>query len=344
MKKILTAMSGGVDSAVTAGLLREMGYEVGGATMLLRPGGEGEAQDARRAAEALGMPFHLFCWQADFQRCVIDPFTEVYQRGGTPNPCVFCNQALKFGKFLDEALALGYDGMATGHYARVERDEPTGRYLLKTAADHAKDQSYMLYGLSQQQLSRVVLPLGGLTKPQVREKAAAWGLPVASKSDSQDICFVPDGDYLAYLVKSGLTPQPGNFLDEAGRVLAPHRGFEGYTVGQRRGLEVAAGKRVYVTEKRRPDVVLGDSDALFYTRALVEHVNWIPFDRPDGPLRAAAKLRYTPKTAPCTITATQSGALLDFDEPQRAPAQGQSAVFYDGDTVLGGGIIAQALR
>ena len=343
MARILTAMSGGVDSAVTAALLQEMGYEVGGATMLLRPGGEEEAAAAEAAARRMGIPFHLFCWQKEFDREVVEPFARVYRSGGTPNPCIFCNKAMKFGRFLEEALKLGYDGIATGHYAVVERDEDSGRYRLRNARDVAKDQTYMLASLSQFQLGHTVLPLGPYTKDQVRQKALERGLlEQVAKKDSQDICFVPDGDYMAFLRQRGWEPQAGNFLDQDGRVLCPHQGYEGYTIGQRRGLNVAAGRRIYVLDKPRPNVVLGDGAGLYSARVEVEGMNWIPWDQPPGALRATAKLRYTAKPAPCTVVPSGDGAVLEFLEPQRAVTPGQTAVLYDGDQVLGGGFIVRS--
>lgn len=337
MKKILVGMSGGVDSAVSVLLLREMGYTVGGATMLLQPCGTREAEDAARSAETLGIEFHILDWQREFRRDVIEPFERVYQQGGTPNPCVLCNKALKFGKFLEQALALGYDGIATGHYARVR--EENGRVLLYCAKDRSKDQTYMLYHLSQEQLRRVVFPMGDYTKEEARAKAGLAGLAVASKHDSQDICFIPDGDYLDFLKRDGIVPQAGRFVGPAGEDLGPHRGMEAYTMGQRRGLEVAYGSRIYVVGKRGRDVLLGPNEALFSSRVHVTDVSFIPFDRLDGPIRAQAKLRYTPTTAPCTIHPAEDGVVLEFDQPQRAVTPGQAAVFYDGDLVLGGGTI-----
>lgn len=337
MKKILVGMSGGVDSAVSVLLLQEQGYEVGGATMLLQPCGGQEAQDAACSAQRLNIPFYVFDWQEDFRRCVIDPFRQTYQQGCTPNPCIFCNKTLKFGKFLDQALALGYDGIATGHYARVR--QKNGRFLIYRARDLTKDQTYMLYHLSQAQLSRVAFPMGEYTKEQGRAKAAQAMLEVASKHDSQDICFIPDGDYLAFLQKDGLIPQPGHFIGPDGQDLGPHKGLEAYTMGQRRGLDVAYGSRIYVVGKRGTDVLLGLNEQLFSTTVCVEDVNFIPFDRLDGPIRAQAKLRYTPTTAPCTIYPAEHGVTLEFDQPQRAVTPGQAAVFYDGDLLLGGGTI-----
>lgn len=338
MKKILTAMSGGVDSAVSVILLQEMGYDVGGATMLLQSCGQKEAQDAAVSAQVLGIDFTVFHWEADFRRHVIRPFAQVYQAGGTPNPCIFCNRTLKFGRFLQEALAMGYDGIATGHYARIR--EENGRMLLFTARDKTKDQTYMLYHLSQQQLRRVLFPMGDYTKEQARAKAAECGLPAASKSDSQDICFIPDGDYMAYLQADGIIPRPGRFIGPAGEDLGPHRGMEAYTIGQRRGLDVAYGSRIYVVGKRGGDVLLGSNSALFSSEVHVTDVNYIPFDRPDGPIRCQAKLRYTPNASACTLYPADRGATLVFDQPQRAVTSGQAAVFYDGDMVLGGGTIA----
>ena len=337
MKKILVGMSGGVDSAVSVLLLREQGYEVGGGHMLLQPCGRQEAEDAAASADRLDIDFHLFDWQADFRRDVIEPFERVYQQGGTPNPCIFCNKTLKFGKFLEEAMALGYDAIATGHYARIR--EENGRFLLYTAADKTKDQTYMLYHLSQEQLARVQFPMGEFTKEQARAKALEAGLSVASKDDSQDICFIPDGDYLQFLLADGIVPQKGNFIGPKGENLGPHKGLEAYTMGQRRGLDVAYGSRIYVVGKQGTDVLLGENEKLFSSRVEVADVNFIPFDRLDAPIRAQAKLRYTPNAAVCTIFPTEDGVVLEFDQPQRAVTPGQAAVFYDGDLLLGGGTI-----
>ena len=340
MRRILVAMSGGVDSAAACLLLQHDGYEVGGATMLLRDGQDAEIEDARSAAQQMGLAFHVFDLREAFRRTVIEPFTEVYRQGGTPNPCIFCNRALKFGLFLEKALALGYDGMATGHYARIE--EQDGRFLLKAAVDRAKDQSYMLCGLTQFRLAHTLLPLGTVENKQaVRELAEQRGLTLAHKHDSQDICFIPGGDYLAYLTAHGLVPQQGNFITPEGKILGPHRGFEGYTVGQRRGLDLPCGHRVYVLGKRGTDVIVGESAALFSDRVRVREVNFIPFDTLQAPMRVQAKLRYTTKTAPALLSPTPDGCELLFDEPQRAPTAGQTAAFYDGDTVLGGGFICE---
>ena len=337
MNKILTAMSGGVDSSVCCALLLQNGLQAGGAMMLLRPGAMGEAQDAADVCRTLGVPFHLFSWGEIFRDTVEDDFCRVYCAGATPNPCVVCNKKMKFGLFLNEALRLGYDGIATGHYARIERSGD--RYLLRMAADRSKDQTYMLYALSQEQLARSLFPLGELTKDRVREIAAELGLNVARKHDSQDVCFIPDGDYAAYLQRRGIELTPGHFLDQEGRDLGPHQGAERYTIGQRRGLGLSFGERVYVVAKPWPDVVIGPNDALFSRRVPVKDVNYIAVDTLTAPRRVRAKLRYTPRFSDALLIPTEDGAVLEFDEPQRAVTPGQAAVFYEDDYVLGGGTI-----
>ncbi len=342
MRKVLVALSGGVDSACACILLQKQGYEVGGATMLLRDGGEREAEDARLAAQQLGIPFYLFELKDEFRKNVIAPFTQVYQSGGTPNPCVVCNRTMKFGIFLEKALALGYDAIATGHYARII--ERNGRYLLSAADDRAKDQTYVLCMLNQYQLAHTLFPLGEVrNKAEARELAAQAGLQLAGKHDSQDICFVPDGDYMGYLTAHGLIPQKGSFILRDGTVLAPHKGMEAYTTGQRRGLGIALGERTYVLGKRGTDVVLGAEEQLYARRVLVRGVNYIPFERPTEPIRVQAKLRYTTKFADALLTPTEDGCALLFDAPQRAVTPGQTAVFYDGDLVIGGGTIEKTL-
>ena len=339
MKKILVAMSGGVDSAAACAILKKQGYKVAGGTMLLRDGGEAESEDARIAAKQMGIEFFAFDLRKEFFERVITPFMRVYQDGGTPNPCVVCNGAMKFGIFLEKALELGFDGIATGHYARIE--EKDGRFLLRVAADRQKDQTYMLCGLNQFQLAHTIFPLGDVvSKDETRALAIEAGLDLAKKRDSQDICFIPDGDYMAYLTSHGVVPQKGNFVSPDGKIYGAHRGMEGYTVGQRRGLGLAFGERVYVLGKRGTDVILGQEEALFSKTVAVENVNYIPFDALNTPMRVQAKLRYTPRTAQATLIPSENGCILEFDEPQRAATKGQTAVFYDGDTVLGGGVIA----
>lgn len=338
MKKILVALSGGVDSAGAALLLKAQGYEVGGATMLLRDGGEAEAESAREAAKQLGIDFYLFDLRQEFREKVIEPFRRVYAAGGTPNPCVVCNKTMKFGIFLAKALSLGYDGIATGHYARLRREN--GRSLLYVARNRAKDQTYMLCFLSQAQLKYCLFPLGEVEdKEQLRQLAMEAGLSLSRKKDSQDICFVPDGDYMAYLTAQGLIPQSGNFIRPDGTVLAPHKGMEAYTVGQRRGLGLAFGERAYVLGKRGTDVILGAPEGLFHREVAVGEVNYLPFDRLDEPLRVEAKLRYTPRMASALLIPQEDGCILRFDQPQRAPTPGQTAAFYLGDQLLGGGTI-----
>ncbi len=364
---IFAAMSGGVDSSVVAYLLRNEGYRVTGATMrLYRPGmrvdadgrfsaldintvemlpcgSDSDVRDARAVCDKLGIAHRVYDMGEAFCRAVIGDFVREYEAGATPNPCIVCNKHLKFGALLDAAVRDGADGIATGHYARVTYDAGSGRYLLLRATDTDKDQSYVLWQLSQMVLSKVKLPLGSWHKPDIRALAAEAGLVTAHKSDSQDICFVPDGDYAAFLCQyTGRVPVPGDCVDESGHLLGRHKGIIHYTVGQRKGLGIALGTPMFVKSKDASSgrVVLSSNDALLERRVTVNEVNWIATDHIDSPLRCAVKIRYAAKPAAATLHPVENGRILiEFDEPQRAPASGQSAVFYDGETVIGGGVI-----
>ena len=359
-------MSGGVDSSVVAGLLRRRGDPVVGLTMqlwnqrrlpeLVPEGGAtgrccslDDVYDARFVAQHLGIPYYVVNFEERFEQQVIRPFIDEYLAGRTPIPCTLCNNFIKFDQFLDLAAGVGASRIATGHYARVSHSAETGRYQLRRGVDKAKDQTYFLFGLTQAQLGRTDFPLGGFTKPQVRDLARELGLPVAEKPDSQEICFVPNGDYAAfidaYFRERGIASDRtrGDIVDMEGRILGEHEGVHHFTVGQRRGLRVAAGEPLYViaTEPGAQRVIVGRNEDLLRSRLHANDVNWISIAPASQPVRAQVKIRNKHEAADATLYPTSDPARVEirFVEPQRAVTPGQAAVFYDDDLVLGGGWI-----
>lgn len=357
-KKAIIAMSGGVDSSVAAYLMIQKGYDCAGATMKLydnpqcsQPGQRAcctpsDTEDARNVAARLGMLYYVFPMQEEFRKSVIDKFAETYMHGSTPNPCIDCNRFLKFDVLVQKARELGMDYIASGHYARIQQDPETGRYLLKKGLDHTKDQSYVLYSMTQEQLAHTLFPLGTYTKTEIRQIAQEQGFINADKPDSQDICFVPDGDYAAFIERyTGQTCEPGDFVDKDGNVLGRHKGHIHYTIGQRRGLGISAPQSLYVCSKslKNNQVILGKKEDLMCTSCLVGDINLIPWDRLEHPIHCKVKTRYRQQEQPATLEQLGDDLIrVTFLEPQRAVTPGQAAVFYDNDTVLGGGTILPA--
>lgn len=345
-KKALIAMSGGVDSSVAAFLTMGDGYSCIGATMRLLDGTD--TADAQQVADRLDMPFHVLDMREEFRSLIMDEFVRSYENGLTPNPCVLCNRLVKFGLLLEKAEELGCEYIATGHYAVIRRDEKTGRHLLCKAADGAKDQSYFLYSLTQKQLAHILFPLGSLSKEQARQIAAEQGFLNAQKRDSQDVCFIPDGDYRAFMERhTGKALCPGAFLDMNGNVVGQHVGAAGYTLGQRKGLGLAMGEPVYVCQKDMAanTVTVGPESALFAAALVADDWNWIAIEGLAQPMRIKAKARSRQTEQWATVYPMEDGlAKVVFDEPQRAITPGQAVVLYDGDRVIGGGTIRRVLE
>lgn len=358
-KSALIGMSGGVDSSVAALLMLQAGYRCIGATMRLYDnemlGQEkthtccslDDVEDARSVARRLGIPHYVFNFKADFEEQVIRKFVDSYENGLTPNPCIDCNRHLKFHRLLHRALELGYEYVVSGHYAQIRQDGDTGRYLLYKAADKAKDQTYFLACLDQEQLSHIQFPLGSLTKPEVRRIAEENGFVTARKHDSQDICFVPDGDYTAFLERyTGKEYPSGDYLDLAGNVVGRHRGAVCYTIGQRKGLGLAMGAPVYVCGKdmEKNTVTVGPNEALFSYALRARNWSWFPFPALTEPMKVTAKTRHSQREQAATVYPEENGfARVEFDAPQRAVTPGQAVVLYQGDCVVGGGTITEAL-
>ena len=356
----LIAMSGGVDSSVAAWLMQRDGFDCTGVTMRLTRNeavnteglhtccSERDIEDAAEVAYAMDIPYEVLDFTADFQEKIIDKFIRVYEAGGTPNPCIDCNKYMKFDHLLRWAEAHGLDHVVTGHYARVEQDEATGRWLLKKGLDENKDQSYVLYNLTQEQLAHVRLPLGGLHKSEVRAIAEQQHFVNARKHDSQDICFVPDGDYARFMEDfTGKHYPAGDFLDVGGKKVGTHNGAVRYTIGQRKGLGLAMGAPVYVCAKdmQANTVTVGPESELFDTIVYANEVNWIAIPELKEPLRVTARTRYHQTEQAATVYPAGEGQFrLEFDQPQRAPTPGQAVVLYQGDVVLGGGTITSVER
>lgn len=354
-KKVVIGMSGGVDSSVAAYLLKQAGYEVIGVTMQIWQDEDTEVQeesggccglsavdDARRVAFALDIPYYVMNFKNEFKSAVIDYFAEEYTKGNTPNPCIACNRYVKWESLLKRSLDIGADFIATGHYARVVK-LPNGRYTLKKSATAEKDQTYALYNLSQFQLSHTLMPVGEYTKDEIRQIAKGINLRVANKPDSQEICFIPDNDYAKFITEySGESPKEGNFVTSDGRIIGKHKGIIHYTVGQRKGLNLAMGHPVFVLAIRPEtnEVVIGNGDEVYSNKLYAGNLNFMSIEDLDGEMVVNAKIRYSHKGSKCTIRKIDADTVeCIFEEPQRAVTPGQAVVFYDGDYVVGGGTI-----